>query len=56
MADPNHKVLTCGDGKEFKGLAADVAIEQSCADCHKHQPNSVKKGDLMVPIVIRLRP
>jgi hypothetical protein len=59
MADPKHKVLTFEDGKEFKGIAADFAIEQSCADCHNHHPNSVKKdfkkGDLMGAIVIRLK-
>jgi hypothetical protein len=59
MADPKHKVLTFVDGKEFKGLAADFAIEQSCADCHNHHPNSIKKdftkGDMMGAVVVRLK-
>lgn len=58
MADPKQKVITFLEGKEFKGLAPDVAIEQSCADCHNHHPNShkrdFKKGDLMGAIVVRL--
>ncbi|HXX74604.1 MAG TPA: DUF3365 domain-containing protein [Nitrospiraceae bacterium] len=59
LADPKLKVLTFNDGKEFKGLSADLAIEQSCVDCHNHHPNSVKqdfkKGDVMGAIVVRLR-
>ncbi len=59
LADPKLKVITFTDGKEFKGLAADFAIEQSCADCHNHHPNSVKKdfkkGDMMGAIIIRLK-
>jgi hypothetical protein len=59
LADPNLKIVTFTDGKECKGLAADFAIEQSCADCHNHHPNSTKKdfkkGDVMGAIVVRLR-
>lgn len=59
MATPALKVVTFKDGQDFKGLAADFAIEQSCADCHNHHPNSVKKdfkkGDLMGAIVVRLK-
>lgn len=59
LADPKLKVVTFNDGKDFKGLAADFAIEQSCVDCHNHHPNSVKKdfkkGDVMGAIVIRLK-
>ena len=59
LADPKLKVITFTDGKEFKGLVADFAIEQSCADCHNHHPNNVKKdfkkGDMMGAIIIRLK-
>jgi hypothetical protein len=59
IADPTLKVITFTDGKDFKGLAADFAIEQSCADCHNHHPNShkhdYKRGDLMGAVVVRLR-
>jgi uncharacterized protein DUF3365 len=59
IADPKQKVVTFADGKDFKGLAADFAIEQSCVDCHNTHPNSVKKdfmkGDLMGAIVVRLK-
>lgn len=57
--NPRLRVLTFTDGKDFKGLAADFAIEQSCADCHNHHPNSTKKdfkkGDVMGAIVVRLK-
>ncbi|MGH7165022.1 MAG: c-type heme family protein [Nitrospiraceae bacterium] len=57
MSDPNTKVLTFADGDQFKGLAADFAIVQSCADCHNQHPSSPKKdfklGDLMGAIVVR---
>jgi cytochrome c553 len=57
MANPDQKVLTFADGSQFKGLAADFAIVQSCADCHNAHPDSPKKdfkqGDLMGAIVVR---
>jgi hypothetical protein len=57
VADPNKTVLTFADGNQFKGLAADFAIVQSCADCHNSHPSSpkkdFKKGDLMGAIVVR---
>lgn len=58
MANPELKVLTFADGNQFKGLAADYAIVQACADCHNSHPSSPRKdfrqGDLMGAIVVRL--
>ncbi|MEW6543544.1 MAG: DUF3365 domain-containing protein [Nitrospirota bacterium] len=58
MANPEIKVLTFMDGNQVKGVAADYAIVQACADCHNHHPGSPKKdfrqGDLMGAIVVRL--
>jgi hypothetical protein len=58
MANPELKVLTFADGNQFKGLAADYAIVQACAECHNSHPSSPKKdfrqGDLMGAIVVRL--
>lgn len=57
MANPEQKVLTFADGNQYKGLAADFAIVQSCADCHNKHPDSPKRdfkqGDLMGAIVVR---
>lgn len=59
MKNQKPAVLTFADGNQFKGLAADFAIEQACADCHNHHPNSpkkdFKKGDLMGAIIVRLK-
>jgi hypothetical protein len=59
LADPSKTVLTFADGNQFKGLSADFAIVQGCADCHNNHPSSpkkdFKKGDLMGAIVVRLK-
>jgi hypothetical protein len=56
--NPELKVLTFADGDQFKGLAADYAIVQACADCHNTHPNASRKnfkqGDLMGAIAVRL--
>lgn len=57
-AQPDLKVITFADGDQFKGLSADFAIAQGCADCHNTHPSSpkkdFKKGDLMGAVVVRL--
>lgn len=57
LADPKVTVLTFEDGNQFKGLAADFAIVDSCVACHNAHPSSpkrdFKKGDLMGAIVVR---
>ena len=56
-ANPTTGVLTFEDGNQFKGVAADLAIADSCASCHNAHPMSpkkdFKKGDLMGAIVVR---
>ncbi len=51
------QVVTFADGNQFKGMAADVAITKSCADCHNAHPSSAKKdwkeGDMLGAIVVR---
>ena len=58
QANPNERVITFKEGNQYKGLSADLAIVQSCADCHNTHPNAVKKdfkkGDLMGALVVRL--
>jgi Protein of unknown function (DUF3365) len=57
IANPSIGVLTFEDGKQFKGLAADIAIADSCVACHNSHPTSTKKdfkkGDVMGAIVVR---
>jgi len=56
-ADPKSGILTFEDGNQFKGVAADLAIADSCVSCHNAHPMSpkkdFKKGDLMGAIVVR---
>ena len=56
-ANPSAGVLTFEDGNQFKGIAADLAIADSCVSCHNAHPSSpkkdFKKGDLMGAIVVR---
>ncbi|HJT22292.1 MAG TPA: DUF3365 domain-containing protein [Nitrospira sp.] len=56
-ANPAAGILTFEDGKQFKGIAADLAIADSCVSCHNAHPMSpkkdFKKGDLMGAIVVR---
>lgn len=57
MANPATGILTFEDGKQFKGMAADIAIADSCVTCHNAHPASpkkdFKKGDVMGAIVVR---
>jgi hypothetical protein len=56
-ANPGTAILTFEDGKQFKGVAADLAIADSCVACHNAHPTSpkkdFKKGDMMGAIVVR---
>ncbi|WP_447968348.1 c-type heme family protein [Nitrospira sp. M1] len=59
LASGKEKMLTFQDGTQFKGMSADFAISQGCADCHNQHPNTTKrdwkKGDFMGAIIIRMR-
>ncbi len=59
QADPRHEMITFVDGPQVKGLIADFAVTQACADCHNHHPNATrrdfKKGDLIGAVVVRLK-
>jgi hypothetical protein len=57
ITNPSIGILTFEDGNQFKGLAADIAIADSCVACHNSHPTSTKKdfkrGDVMGAIVVR---
>ena len=59
LAGGKKKVVTFQDGKQFKGMSADFAIVQGCADCHNKHPKTSKKdwkkGDFMGAIVVRMK-
>lgn len=58
-ANPSQEFITFVDGNQFKGVTADLAIAQSCVDCHNNHPSSpkkdFKKGDPMGAIILKLR-
>ena len=59
MTDPSIDMMTFSDGAEVKGLAADIAIHESCIQCHNHHENAVKSdfklGDPMGAVIVRLK-
>ncbi|GJL53236.1 MAG: hypothetical protein NPIRA02_03680 [Nitrospirales bacterium] len=59
LASGKEKMLTFQDGTQFKGMSADFAISQGCADCHNQHPKTTKrdwkKDDFMGAIIIRMR-
>lgn len=59
LATGKEKVLTFDDGGTFKGMSADFAIVQGCADCHNNHPKTTKKnwkqGDFMGAIIVRMK-
>ena len=56
--DRSTRIITFTDGKQFKGVASDLAVVQSCVDCHNNHPDSswrnFKKGDVMGAIIVRM--
>jgi len=59
LAGGKKKVVTFEDGGQFKGMSADYAIVDGCADCHNKHPKTTKKdwkkGDFMGAIVVRMK-
>jgi Protein of unknown function (DUF3365) len=47
------------DGDQFKAVSADLALVQSCADCHNQHPRSTRRNfqrwDVMGGLVVRLK-
>jgi Protein of unknown function (DUF3365) len=52
IANPSIGVLTFEDGNQFKGLAADIAIADSCVACHNSHPTSAKKDFKKAEILV----
>ena len=59
LASGKEKMITFEDGGMTKGMSADFAIVQGCADCHNKHPKTTKtdwkKGDFMGAIIVRMR-
>lgn len=56
--DRTQPVIIFVDGNQLKGVSADLAIVQSCVDCHNSHPNSTwksfKKWDIMGAVIVRI--
>ncbi|MDT7041892.1 c-type heme family protein [Candidatus Nitronereus thalassa] len=59
LASGKEKMVTFEDGNMTKGMSADFAIVEGCADCHNKHPKTTKKdwkkGDFMGAIIVRMR-
>lgn len=53
------RVLTFVDGDQFKAISADLALVQSCVDCHNQHSRATRRNfrrwDVMGGIVVRLK-
>jgi hypothetical protein len=59
VSNRDLSVLTFVDGDQFKAISSDLAIVQSCVDCHNHHPRATRQNfqrwDVMGGIVVRLK-
>ena len=55
----DQKVVSFVDGNQFKAISADLALVQSCADCHNQHPKATarhfKRYDVMGGLIVRLK-
>jgi hypothetical protein len=59
MKNRERSVTTFVDGDQFKAISADLALVQSCVECHNHHPKATRKNfqrwDVMGGLVVRLK-
>jgi hypothetical protein len=59
MKNRERPVQTFVDGDYFKAISADLALVQSCVDCHNQHPKAVnrdfKRWDVMGGLVVRFK-
>ena len=57
--DRQKRFISFFDGDQFKAVSADLALVQSCVDCHNQHPRSSRKNfrkwDVMGGLVVRLK-
>ncbi len=57
--DRELRVVSFVDGEYFKAVSADLAIVQSCTDCHNQHPRATRRDfqrwDVMGGLVVRLK-
>ena len=59
MKNRDRSVTSFVDGDQFKAISADLALVQSCVDCHNHHPKATRRDfqrwDVMGGLVVRLK-
>lgn len=59
MRNRDRSVTSFVDGDQFKAISADLALVQSCVDCHNHHPKATRRDfqrwDVMGGLVVRLK-
>jgi hypothetical protein len=59
VSNRDISVLAFVDGDQFKAIASDLAIVQSCVDCLNHHPRATRQNfqrwDVMGGVVVRLK-
>jgi len=59
MKNRERSVTTFVDGDEFKAISADLALVQSCVECHNQHPKATRRDfqrwDVMGGLVVRLK-
>jgi hypothetical protein len=58
MKNRERSVTTFIDGDQFKAISTDLALVQSCVECHNHHPKATRRDfrrwDVMGGVVVRL--
>jgi hypothetical protein len=59
MKNRERSVTTFIDGDQFKAISTDLALVQSCVECHNHHPKATRRDfrrwDVMGGVVVRLK-
>ena len=59
MTNSDARVVSFVDGDLFKAVSADLALVQSCINCHNHHPQATRrnfqKWDVMGGVIVRLK-
>jgi hypothetical protein len=59
MKNRERSVTTFVDGDQFKAISTDLALVQSCVECHNQHPKATrrdfKRWDVMGGVVVRLK-
>ncbi|HSB44654.1 MAG TPA: DUF3365 domain-containing protein [Nitrospira sp.] len=57
--DRQRRFVSFMDGDQFKAVSADLALVQSCVDCHNQHPRAARKNfqrwDVMGALVVRFK-